>query len=222
MPIMKTLIPDQQEVFLVKVPKYLGKQMRTVGNNKTIGEFLFDGQIAQIKFPTTIYPNKYEIIVKDDDNKYIANVGIDNNNECSIYKISSMLHVVPVMDAAYFEFKKKQKEQIHDNKHEIQFLNHFDELRKGEKYANLKEMEMYIKKKKQQTQEKKRERLEKPDVLNLIFKAFEKHDSWTVKDLADFSGQPIAYIQEIINEIAILDKKDNRNTYVLKDQFKYR
>lgn len=222
MPIMKTLIPNHQEVFLVKVPKYLGKQIRSLGNNKTIGEFLFDGQTAQIKFPTSIYPNEYKIIVKDDDSKYIANINGDDGNECFVHKISTMFHVVPVMNAAYFEFKKKQKNQVHDNRHEIQFLNHFDELRKGEKYANLKEMDMYIRKKKQQTQEKKRERLEKSDVLNLMFKAFEKHDSWTVKDLADFSGQPIAYIQEIINEIATLDKKDNRNTYVLKDQFKYK
>ncbi|ORD92990.1 T2FB [Enterospora canceri] len=99
-------------------------------------------------------------------------------------------------------------------------INHFEQLKRGEKYTGLKEMEAHARKKKRQLQEKKRERLDKSDAIDVLFKAFEKHGAWTVKDLADFTGQPVAYIQEIIGEIAVLDKKDYKNTYILKKQFK--
>ncbi|KAI5173208.1 transcription initiation factor TFIIF subunit beta [Pancytospora epiphaga] len=69
-------------------------------------------------------------------------------------------------------------------------------------------------------QEKKRERLDSQDVYDMIFNAYEKRPLWTVKDLADFTGQPTAYIQELIADICVLNKKDHRHAYELKPEYK--
>ena len=54
----------------------------------------------------------------------------------------------------------------------------------------------------------------------MVFKAFEKYSSWTVKDLADFCGQPVAFIQEIVSDICVLNKKDLKNMYELRPEYR--
>ena len=67
--------------------------------------------------------------------------------------------------------------------------------------------------------EKRRERLDKPDAINLIFKAFEKNESWSIKDLSDYTGQPMAFVQEIVSEVCELNKEDHRSLYYLKNEY---
>lgn len=212
---MKKITETKRKIFLVKVPKYLGEQIRNMKNNASVGTISFSNNIS-VDFVNKIVPNNYNVSLKNETEKYAVDLFSENiiANECTHF-----LNITPVMDAKYFEFKKKYNAQKPAER-STRALEHFAEMKKGEKYANLKEMEAFAKKKKAQLQIKKRERLDKPDVIDILFKAFEKHTNWTVKDLSDFSGQPIAYIQEIIGEIAVLDKTDYRNTYVLKEQFK--
>ncbi|XP_077301486.1 general transcription factor IIF subunit 2-like [Arctopsyche grandis] len=106
--------------------------------------------------------------------------------------------VQPVVNAEYLKFKRSLKETENEK---VKVLDYFAEVKRNGKYSSLREMEVLAKKRKQMLQEKKRERLEREDVLEILFNAFEKHDLWTVRDLADFSGQPVAYIQELVNEV---------------------
>ena len=212
---MKKIIESNKKAFLVKVPKYLGDQIKSLKDNSIVGTLSVEDDL-QIKLINSIFPNEYILNIKPEKEKYAAFFTEDNVivNECSEF-----MNITPVMNSEFFAFKKNFNAQKQAQR-QIKELDHFAELKKGEKYAKLKEMEAFAKKKKQHLQNKKRDRLDKADVFDLIFKAFEMQTNWTVKDLSNACSQPLAYIQELINEVAVLDKSDHRNTYVLKDQYK--
>ena len=131
--------------------------------------------------------------------------------------IDSEFVITPIINKNYMQFKKQQSNKILHNTEVIDCMN---EGLRIEKIGNLREMEYLARKRKQMLISKKRERLDKKDVLDIVFNAFEKYNSWTVKDLADFTGQPLAFIQEIVNEICDVDKKEHKNSYTLKDEYK--
>lgn len=150
-----------------------------------------------------------------------------NNNKTtnkSTFEVEGLINkecfVRPVINAEYLQFKRKQKNQQESTEEKVKVIDYFSEVKRSAKYSALKEMDLLARKRKLMLQGKKRERLEKSDVMEIVFNAFEKHSFWTVKDLADFSGQPIAYIQEIVNEICVMNKKDHKNTYELKPEYK--
>lgn len=89
-----------------------------------------------------------------------------------------------------------------------------------DKIGNVKELESLARKRKKMLQDRKRERLDKNEVMDIIFRAFETNESWTAKELGDFSGQPLAYINELLPEICTMNKKDQRNMWQLKDEYK--
>ena len=214
-------------VWLAKVPKYLGDRILALNGGSLIGSLQViqtaQGSSCCVKFSDTILsggiPKEHNIEIKDrntnmylvsDDGKRMAIEGVINK-ECFIN---------PVMNADYLRFKRAQKTQNNNVEEKVKVIDYFAEVKRNAKYSSLREMEILARRRKQMLQEKKRERLDREDVLEILFNAFEKHEFWTIRDLADFSGQPVAYIQELVNEICNLNKKDHKNTYELKPEFK--
>ncbi|CAG8764564.1 11769_t:CDS:2, partial [Racocetra fulgida] len=57
-------------------------------------------------------------------------------------------------------------------------------------------------------------------LIDSLFGAFEKYAYWTFKGLKDYVKQPESYLKEVLNEIAILDKKGHyNNCYHLKPEY---
>ncbi|EPZ32701.1 Transcription initiation factor IIF, beta subunit domain-containing protein [Rozella allomycis CSF55] len=74
-----------------------------------------------------------------------------------------------------------------------------------------------------QLQEGKRDRLPKEHVLNQLFKAFEKHPYWALKDLVRTTNQPVTYIKELLNEICVINSRGPyKNLYQLRQDFTQR
>ncbi|KAL6122387.1 hypothetical protein NUSPORA_00569 [Nucleospora cyclopteri] len=206
---------SKREVWLVKMPKYVGDQIKKLKSGEFLGVMQEDGDISLNDFL-----ERNNLPIEHVVNKHSReNMHLISEESILCGEIKKELFFNPVITRKYLEFKRKNKGVI-SGESRSKVINYFEELRKGEKYAGLKEMELQRKLRKEQLLDRKRERLDKNDVIDILFKAFEKYEYWTVKDLADFSGQPIAFIQEIIGEIAVLNKKDHRNTYELKPQFK--
>lgn len=60
-------------------------------------------------------------------------------------------------------------------------------------------------------------RLEKEQLLDILFKLFETHTYWSLKGLKERTHQPEQYLKQVLDEIAILNK---RGPYALKYQLK--
>lgn len=220
-------------VWLTKVPKYIGEQIMNQRKGTIIGNIEVDKTENQspslkIRFSNLILnggiPKEHVIEIKDKPSTmYIVSTN-NNDNKNRRMDVEGLVNkecfIRPVLNKEYLEYKRKQKAKEEFEEEKVQVIDYFSEVKRSAKYSVLKEMDTLARKRKLMLQGKKRERLEKSDVMEIVFNAFEKHSFWTVKDLADFSGQPIAYIQEIVNEICVMNKKDHKNTYELKPEYK--
>lgn len=138
----------------------------------------------------------------------------DNRSCCIEGRINKECNVVPVINKEYISFKKEANKQTVQRR--ALTLNKSDIT--TDKSKN--DIDALHKKRKRLLMEKKRERLDKNEVMDIIFRAYETKEAWTSKELADFCGQPIAYIHEILPEICTMNKKDQKNSWNLKDEYK--
>ncbi|KAI5149762.1 transcription initiation factor TFIIF subunit beta [Enteropsectra breve] len=214
-------------VWIAKVPKYLGENIMEQQNGTKLGQLNITksadgGNDIGLSLSDAILragiPKEHTIEIKDRENDmYLMSMhgGAVNADGC----IDKECSIKPVLNAEYFAYKRQLKEN-EAGKHPAMVIDYFTEIRKGEKYGNLRELELQSRKRKSMLQNKRRERLESKDVFDMIFNAYEQRESWTVKDLSDFTGQPQAYILELLGEICVLNKKDHKNTYELKPEYK--
>lgn len=218
-------------VWLAKVPKYLGEKIMSLPKETVVGSLVIskDGSSGkpsvQIKLSEALrssgIPSQHIVDIKDrESGMYIVN---SSANGVSIAgSVNKECFIRPVINAEYLRYKRSIKASAEGTESKVKVLDYFAEVKRSAKYSSLREMEILARKRKAMLQSKKRERLDKDDIMEIVFKAFEKHDNWTVRDLADFSGQPVAYIQEIVSEICVLNKRDHKNSYELKPEYKQR
>lgn len=130
-------------------------------------------------------------------------------------KISKEVVISPEFNEKYFAYKNNEAQK---ERREVSIIDHANKVRQ-ERYTTVGEVDANARRRKKMLQQNKRERLDRSEVMDIIFRAFEIQKQWTVRDLADYSGQPNAYITEILQEIGELDKGDYRGTWTLKEEY---
>lgn len=208
-------------VWLAKFPPYLAQKILELPNDTNIGALTINKSntkrdfslILSTDFANAGIPVDYTVQLTDiSKNMYVLKMNKANDKSVKIDgSIKKECKVCPVINEKYFAFKRSQK------KSKVLFKTQ-DDVQNADM---VKELEALAKKRKRMLQEKKRERMDKNEVMDILFRAFETNESWTVKELADFSGQPVAYINEIMPEVGVLNKKDQRNVWELKDEYKF-
>ncbi|KAJ2162452.1 hypothetical protein GGF46_000693 [Coemansia sp. RSA 552] len=64
-------------------------------------------------------------------------------------------------------------------------------------------------------------RMERKDLMNMLFAGFEKYPYWTLKSLTEHTKQPTAFLKEVLGDIAKLNKHGPyTNMYSLKPEFR--
>ncbi|XP_042380972.1 transcription initiation factor IIF subunit beta-like [Zingiber officinale] len=67
----------------------------------------------------------------------------------------------------------------------------------------------------------KRTRRDKGEMLNILFKLFERQPNWALKQLVQETDQPEQFLKEILNEICVYNKRGpNQGTHELKAEYK--
>jgi transcription initiation factor TFIIF subunit beta len=67
----------------------------------------------------------------------------------------------------------------------------------------------------------KNARIPKDQLLDLIFTAFREFQFWSMKALRQRTQQPDAYLRQVLEEVAVLNKSGKfANTYSLTDAYK--
>lgn len=215
-------------VWLVKLPLFLADKVLELSGEHVIGELIIapitkdSPPEIQFKISTDLtsqdLPTEYRLDFTDkEDWLYIFK---EENEGFKIEGyINKEIFINPVLSEEYFTFVKSRA-KINKFQSTTKVLNYLREGRQSEKFGSVSELEYLARKRKKILQSKKRERLDKNEVIDILFRAFEKHPAWTARDLADFSGQPVAFIQEILPEICVLNKRDYKNMYELKPEYK--
>lgn len=219
------------QMWVVKMPRYLSEILETLPSGSELGyldtskeevEWMADaeGRVtlgAALSIPGL--PKKYTLVplaARDDllcFSERRGAVAIEGT-------VRKEGYVQPEISKEYLQFKKARERLMRKPQRTVKVVDSLSEGRRIERQGGASEYDLLARKRKKLQQERKRERLGKTEVMEILFRAFDEHPYWTLKDLADRSGQPQAYIQEILGEIATVNKRSHKAMYELRPEYK--
>ncbi|XP_014224333.1 general transcription factor IIF subunit 2-like [Trichogramma pretiosum] len=140
-----------------------------------------------------------------------------NSSLCLEGKIVTKMECHPNGDDKYMQLKMETiREAAIPARKAIQ-LEHFVQTYKP--VSNHKHNIEYDKRKKS---EGKKMRGDKDTVLSVIFKAFESHQYYNIKDLVKKTNQPVGYLKEILNEVCNYNVRNpHKNMWELKPEYRH-
>jgi len=123
----------------------------------------------------------------------------------------------PIFSSNYMQMKKRQIEISQKPKRSVQHINTIvNSYKPVSNHANLIEFEN------QHKNGAKKERADRNKVQEMLFSAFEKHQYYSLKDLARITQQPIPYLKEILHELCTYNMKaPHKNMWELKTEFRH-
>ncbi|KAJ3164539.1 hypothetical protein HDU88_005185 [Geranomyces variabilis] len=229
------------ELWLVKVPNFLAEKWAEVAaDDLELGTLELpilpagqnsDRNTARIRLPDQPWaaemPKEYTLPFRPPQRGFAFTVNTDSDRPQAITgRIHREGSIAPVVDHAYKKLMavrtkthdmKKRSIQKHDPKtdgqtHSHTFIKPINNVVKDARNFGFT---------KKTPQQDKKERLDKQDLINLIFTAFEKYAHWNFKGLADRTQQPLAWLKEVLNEVAVLNRRGPYvGLYELKPEFK--
>lgn len=211
---------DSEKTFwLVKFPPFLAEKIYKSTDETHIGDITIT--------PTgeTVFTLSNNLITKGFPTEYTINT-LTKSEKIYLLKDDSLegysvkeIFINPVQNELYFNYITNRNKTFYKEP-EVKIINYKNEGKATKGFGSLSDVELIARNRKKLLQAKKRERLDRTEVIDMIFRAFEKHKQWSVRDLADFTGQPLAYIQELLPDICNVNKKDHKGLYELKPEFK--
>ncbi|EUB62625.1 General transcription factor IIF subunit 2 [Echinococcus granulosus] len=132
-------------------------------------------------------------------------------------RVYSRAECQPPRNANYMKLKALQLKAKNRARHEVRVLD--KPVQTHLPVANHAfDIEYGVRKKR----EGKNLRREREDVLQDLFKAFEKHQYYAFKDLLLLTKQPVAYLTELLKEIAVFNSRPpHQNMWELKPEYRH-
>ncbi|KAI9504280.1 transcription initiation factor IIF, beta subunit-domain-containing protein [Coemansia spiralis] len=234
----------ESKVWLVKVPQFLAdKWKKQESDGIQIGKIrIYDepdksgSRIAIVLQDSPEYndvPKKYRMQVTNEKvrNMFIFSESRDPNeivkptssqaNKAVPISMSGTVHhectVTPDYTDEYKRIMRKRVLDQHKNSRKIQ-ANHETHYNRSMLKANNGGFDTAQKKAKTDT---KLARMDRKDLMNLLFASYEKYPYWSLKGLVEHTRQPTAYLKEVLSDIAKLNKRGPyTGTYSLKPEFR--
>lgn len=233
-------------VWLVKVPKYISECWKKAGPGEEVGKVVISKQkgTSEVKFsvndrlaaaamladePTTI-PTDHIFTMTGIANQTMSVLsteslpGSSSNQHSTIseYQVAVEGKVIqraecrPIENAGYMALKRSRLEAGNRPRNEVVQLSKPVNI----KPKSIHESELEYNQRKKE--EGKKTRLEKEQVQELLFAAFEKHQYYNVKDLVRITNQPITFLKEVLKEICKYNMKaPHKNMWELKEEYRH-
>ncbi|XP_040055455.1 general transcription factor IIF subunit 2 isoform X2 [Gasterosteus aculeatus] len=224
-------------VWLVKVPKYLSQQWAKATGRGDVGKLRISKKGNQGKAEVSFTLNEELTVIEGIEDKSVSaprehpftmqTVGgqtLAVFTENSSDKIALEGVVVqraecrPAVSESYMRLKRLQIEELAKPVRLSQQL-------KTAVTTNYKPVSNHpnnLEYERRKKEEGKRARGEKPQVLDMLFSAFEKHQYYNIKDLVDITKQPVTYLKEILRGIGLYNVKGtHKNTWELKPEYRH-
>lgn len=235
-------------VWLVKVPKYIsqcwkkakpGDEVGKVVISKSKGgsevkfsvnDHLAADDAASVEEPTKI-PTDHIFTMTGITNQTMTVLSTESlpgssssshHSTVSDYRVALEGKVIqraecrPIENAGYMALKRSRLEAGNRPRNEVVQLSKPVNIKPKSNHES--ELEYNQRKK----DEGKKTRLEKEQVQDLLFAAFEKHQYYNVKDLVRITNQPITFLKEVLKEICNYNMKaPHRNMWELKEEYRH-
>ncbi|KAG6535000.1 hypothetical protein ZIOFF_008916 [Zingiber officinale] len=126
--------------------------------------------------------------------------------------IAKIVHTVDLL-----HLDDPSSEQVLENDHGM-FMRPMPGIVVGQLPSSLKEKRKLAQSKRQDA---KRVRMDKGEMLNVLFRLFERQPNWGLKQLVLETNQPQQFLKEILSEICVYNKRGpNQATHELKAEYK--
>ncbi|KAJ2003966.1 hypothetical protein GGI04_001158 [Coemansia thaxteri] len=234
----------ESKVWLVKVPTFLAeKWKRPRKDGVPIGKIrIYDkpdktgSNIAILLNEADEYkdiPKKYRMQVMHEKvrNMFIFSEGRDPHeivkptssqaNKAVPISMTGTVHhectVTPEYNDEYKNIMRKRVLERHENARKIKTgdLSSFNRSMLGGKASGFDTSKKKLK------PDTKTARMERKDLMELLFVGFAKHQYWGFKGLVETTRQPASYLKEVLADIAILNKRGPYvSMYSLKPEFR--
>lgn len=226
-------------VWLVKVPKYIARKWEKAPSQMDVGKLRISkvtGQKAQVSLtlsddvvnlePEDKIPTEHKldvsVVTKQTLGVFshvIPSASAKDETE-KLYmegRIVQKLECRPVADMSYMKLKMESFKKAAVPQKKVQAIDKIVQNFKPVK--DHKHNIEYIQKKKA---EGKKARDDKNFVMDMLFKSFEKHQYYNIKDLVKITKQPIGYLKEILKEVCDYNMKNpHKNMWELKKEYRH-
>eukprot|EP00834_Sanchytrium_tribonematis_P007815 NODE_776_length_3975_cov_0.468008.p4 type:complete len:207 gc:universal NODE_776_length_3975_cov_0.468008:1604-2224(+) len=196
--------------WLVKIPKFLLEEFNNQQNGKNLGELKLEGKQGTLEIEHPELPLKYTLKIT---NPKAENM-ISFNESGAKVNIVTECTLQPELDERYRHIMKKRKlasqsqRQSEFRDKEIKQTYERDGFSKETKKGMRKDDE-------------KRIRLPEKQVIDLLFRLFERSEYASMKSLVEQTDQSASYLKEVLPKIAELIKRGPYNSmWTLKNEYK--
>lgn len=132
-------------------------------------------------------------------------------------RIVQKLECRPNADTTYMALKKESIRKAAEPERKVQSLD-----RIVQNFKPISDHKHNIEYEKKRKAEGKKARDDKDAVQDMLFRAFEKHQYYNIKDLVRITNQPIAYLKEVLKEVCDYNMKNpHKNMWELKKEYRH-
>ncbi|PKB98987.1 hypothetical protein RhiirA5_250110, partial [Rhizophagus irregularis] len=232
----------ENEAWLIKLPAYLFDKWADVADDDTElarVQYFVDSRGIGSQPPKQSYklilsdierhenePKEYDLEVVDDNvaDTYLFYQYKDDGSVSIAAAAKKNFIVKPTFGVDYSRKVRQRTLQAATSTRRIKIIgdneNHGAYVPPGAYAAAITKFGNLVQKKPKVSINQKTTRMPKNELIDLLFGAFEKYTYWTLRGLKDYAKQPESYLKDVLNEIAILDKRGSyNNCYHLKPEY---
>ncbi|CAB4432194.1 unnamed protein product [Rhizophagus irregularis] len=232
----------ENEAWLIKLPAYLFDKWADVADDDTElakVQFFVDSRGIGSQPPKQSYkfilsnierhenePKEYDLEVVDNNvaDTYLFYQNKDDESVSMAATAKKNFIVKPTFGVDYSRKVRQRTLQAATPMRRIKIIgdneNRGAYVPPGASAAAIAKFGNLVQKKPKVSIDQKTTRMPKNELIDLLFGAFEKFTYWTLRGLKDYAKQPESYLKDVLNEIAILDKRGPyNNCYHLKPEY---
>lgn len=238
-------------VWLVKMPKFVAEKWSQAEGKGEVGKlriskrsgpsgkkdvaFILSEDLAQEKGEVLPTPREYKFILSAPGSESLAVLsetptssqseeGASSSSSSSNMSVKIEGKVVqraecrPIRTENYMKLKKSSIEQAHKPVRSVKQLDRVV----PNAYKPVKDHKSNIDYNNWKKEVGKRSRVEREQVLDMLFNAFERHQYYNIKDLVRITEQPVTYLKEILKDVGMYNMKaPHKNMWELKREYRH-
>lgn len=225
---------NERRVWLLKVPNFLYESWNEISapntdlgkviveSNDSTGDAPLISMILNEADPSRSLPKKYRLnFMKNPQTRFVFAENEQGKAVSIAGTIQYEFHVSPEFDDDYRRIMKERNMALSKDRKSVCFIDESKASTKFNVIAPVREFDLLQRKKRRLSPDSRRERLPKPEMMDLLFRAFERESHLSLRSLADYSNQPMIYLREVLGEIADFNKRGPfKGLFQLKPQFR--
>eukprot|EP00158_Paraphelidium_tribonemae_P001651 Partr_v1_DN24656_c0_g1_i2_m59796 putative factor iif len=229
-------------VWLVKVPSFLAEKWRSAGPRAQLGSVTIGKNEENSSGTPSVslsllpehalnsggsdqVPQNYSVkfIAKPENVFVFSQDGPQHAHEID-GTVQYEFHATPVIDENYRNIMRMRRQAAEKPQRTTQFVEAKGNVQGVSQVTKsfLASTSLAIppSNRKRKAEDFRRDRMPKEDLIEIVFKAFSRQEYWSLKEMVEYTNQPVAFMKEILGETCVyIARGPYKTKYQLKPEF---